>query len=407
MAEATIRMYNVGFGDSFLLRLPGEDREVKVLFDCGSHSGSKRPRPMREVVAQIIEDVRDDDGTPRIDVVIGTHRHQDHVSGFAEDRWSEVEVGEVWMPWTEDFTDPEATRIRDEQSKTAKRLALSLALAGNDRGLLELAENQLTNFKAMKTLHHGFAGQPRRRFLPGQDISDSPVAPLGVRILGPSRDPQVIRDMDPPIGESYLRMIGAVVEGEDALGQAFDDEWAVDEAGFARNEVWEHLRLSGNAKKRLHEIAAEDQLAVAVALEKAVNGTSLFIAFELGEAVLVFPGDAQWGTWAAILGDDEGRDLLERTTFLKVGHHGSHNATPVDFVELLEARQGANGSDLAAMVSTNTMKRWPKIPKAELLEALTDVTPRVARSDRGDGPKVRGFSHWGTDHIDLRIPLGD
>jgi beta-lactamase superfamily II metal-dependent hydrolase len=409
MSDATIRMYNVGFGDAFLLQLPTDGGVVKVLFDCGSHAASARPRPMSEVVAQILEDVRDGDGTPRIDVVVGTHRHQDHVSGFENEHWSEVEVREVWMPWTEDPDDPEATRIRERQSATAERLTAALAADGAHPDLLELAENQLTNAKAMATLHKGFAGSPRRRFLPaggpGDDLSDSPLSKFRVHVLGPARDERVIRDMDPPAGEAYLRMIGLNIADEPPLAAPFANTWILQESDFARSKAWQHLRLDGNGKKRVHAVATDDRLAVAVALDKAVNGTSLVIAFELGDAVLLFPADAQWGSWDYILSDAEHRALVARTTFLKVGHHGSHNATPRDFVELL-GRDGAANDEFAAMVSTHKMKRWPKIPKKELLEALNEVTPRVARSDRGAGAPVAGFDHWSADFIDLRVPLG-
>jgi glyoxylase-like metal-dependent hydrolase (beta-lactamase superfamily II) len=139
MNDVLVRMYNVGFGDAFLVRLPTDEGEASALFDCGSHASSPRHRPIDEVVGQIIDDVRDADGTPRIDVVVGTHRHQDHVSGFDDDRWSEVVVGEVWLPWTEDPDDPQATRIRERQSATARRLAAALAAAGDAPELLELA----------------------------------------------------------------------------------------------------------------------------------------------------------------------------------------------------------------------------------------------------------------------------
>jgi glyoxylase-like metal-dependent hydrolase (beta-lactamase superfamily II) len=95
----SIRMYNVGFGDSFLLRFPGTDRERKVLIDCGVHASGPGPHPMSEVVDQIIQDVSDG-GKPAIDLVIATHRHRDHVLGFESAKWQDVEVGEVWMPWT-------------------------------------------------------------------------------------------------------------------------------------------------------------------------------------------------------------------------------------------------------------------------------------------------------------------
>jgi hypothetical protein len=169
----------------------------------------------------------------------------------------------------------------------------------------------------------------------------------------------------------------------------------------AQTEALQHLRLGGANRARLRKIAAEDRLAVAVALDKAVNGTSLVIALEIGDQVLLFPADAQWGSWKRILDDDELRELVKRTTFLKVGHHGSHNATPRDLVELLAERRDG----LAAMVSTHTMDRWPSIPKAELLEALTSVTPKVARSDAGDQDAVDGFGTWNEHYIDLALAL--
>jgi hypothetical protein len=40
-------MYNVGFGDAFLLIFPDEDGGRRVLIDCGSHSASPAPAPSR------------------------------------------------------------------------------------------------------------------------------------------------------------------------------------------------------------------------------------------------------------------------------------------------------------------------------------------------------------------------
>jgi hypothetical protein len=53
--------------------------------------------------------------------------------------------------------------------------------------------------------------------------------------------------------------------------------------------------------------------------------------------------------------DPDATRLLSKTTFYKVGHHGSHNATPVSFVEncLLP------GAALCAMVPVTTYKGWP------------------------------------------------
>ncbi len=117
------------------------------------------------------------------------------------------------MPWTEDPTDPDARRIRNVQAGLAFALNAAIsekekALGAADRDSLkrpkEIAANalMLSNEAAMKTLHDGFAGEPVRRFLPGKDkqrILTTPALPgVTIHVMGPSREKDVIRDIDPP-----------------------------------------------------------------------------------------------------------------------------------------------------------------------------------------------------------------
>jgi beta-lactamase superfamily II metal-dependent hydrolase len=406
-----VRMYNVGFGDAFLLQFPGEKRPRRVLIDCGSHFLGAGPRPIKEIVEQIIGDVTDADGVARIDIVVGTHRHQDHVSGFAEPAWADVVVGEVWMPWTENPSDPEARDVLNAQSSTAHRLKLGLTALDVDAEdpALVLAENALTNAPAMRTLHRGFSGDPVRRFL----SSDSVLRPLdpdvlpGVRIhvLGPARSQDIIRDMTPPAGESYVWLTGA----DAAYGEAspFAPDWELSVEEFAGTAAFSGLQaLEKGDRERIARHGETDALSIAVRLEAAVNGTSLFLAFEIGEAVLLFPGDAQWGTWRMILDDETAMEVLKRTTFLKVGHHGSHNATPVAFVKALAAARTElrSNRDAWAMVSTRPIKIWKQIPKTELLEALGKATDHLARSDETVGPRPDGFSAWDDSVVEATVP---
>src|SRR5687767_9171728 len=216
--QVRIRMYNVGFGDAFLVLLPHGEKERRILFDCGSVQAAD-DLPMSSVVERIVRDVTDEDGVPRIDVVVCTHRHKDHVSGFGQEAWGNVEVKEVWMPWTEHPTDPEARRIRNIQSNLA--LGLEKTLAAKPPGAMADAEFErcerivenalsLSNDKAMRTLHNGFSGDPERRFLPEVEnarvLKTSALPGVKVHVLGPSRSRDIIRDMDPPKGESFLRM---------------------------------------------------------------------------------------------------------------------------------------------------------------------------------------------------------
>lgn len=414
--HVVVRMYNVGFGDCFLLVFP--DPLFRVLIDCGSHISGPGPVPIKDVVGSILADVDDGDG-PRIDVVVCTHRHRDHVSGFTDPRWKEVEVGEVWMPWTEDPRDPEAKRIRERQARLAMALTAALSANGDDDPAAVFASNSLPNAEAMRTLHEGFAGKPRRRFLPrGADketvaeLETDALREAGVRVrvLGPSHDEKVIRDMDPPAGAAYLRAAGeqvgaagAQAPAEDAA-PAFGDAWTLTPEQVVGDEDLEHLRLAKRERSAIRKAARGDVFGAAVALEKAVNGTSLVLCLDRGDARLLFPADAQWGTWEQILEDEEASALVERLSLLKVGHHGSHNATPKGLVELLARRPEELGEPWA-MVPTRPIKIWPLIPKNELLAALKKVTPRLARSDKGSGKAAPGFANWSEASIDAQVPI--
>ncbi len=436
-ASLSVRMYDVGFGDSFLFTFPAKGgRRPKVLVDCGVHQGGPGPVPIKKIVEAILEDVTEK-GQPRIDLVIATHRHRDHVSGFEQTAWKDVRVDEVWMPWTEHPTDPEARVIREAQAKKAQKLALAFANldlpAGQKQALQAVAENNLTNAKAMETLHTGFKGNPPRRFLPektGGERSwkEDRLPRTTVHLLGPSRSQNVIRDMDPPPDESFLR--AAALEAAGKSRSPFEQRWRFSAAGKDFETWWakvagepheESDEADETAPLRLddprfaakwlvraglrhadltavEEKGRDDPFAAAVSLEAAVNGTSLMLMFEVGKAFLLLPGDAQWGTWHEVLDDTGWGELLRKTTFYKVGHHGSHNATPVDFVKLLQ------GDGLSAMVSTGT-KPFDTIPRLPLLEALKAKSKRIVRSDDAKGDVKAPFKRVDAIRTDLELAV--
>src|SRR5262245_29028150 len=93
----SIRMYNVGFGDCFLLRIPTSKGERRMLVDCGYHSQGKG----QFTDAQLVDQIKTDLDGKGLDVVVATHRHQDHISGFGETAaWKSIGVDEVWLPFT-------------------------------------------------------------------------------------------------------------------------------------------------------------------------------------------------------------------------------------------------------------------------------------------------------------------
>jgi beta-lactamase superfamily II metal-dependent hydrolase len=407
-----ISMYNVGFGDCFLLRFPGPDRERTILIDCGSiKQGTAGDTDV--IVKQIIEDITTD-GVARIDVVAMTHRHKDHVSGFANDAWRDVEVGEVWLPWTENPADERARQILHEMASFVSTLR-EVAAMGNQLGFIpaerelldHIIDNTLTlsNDKALATLHRGFkapAGPIPRKFLSRSQIELASDALQGmtVHVLAPSKDEEVIRDMNPPSSESFLRAVAGLSAGD-----------TNDSLPFRPSETAD-VEPSKDLKAFLQEIANQSALLGAVSLESAVNNTSLMLVFEVGDAVLLFPGDSQWGSWRINLEDPLRTALLERTTFYKIGHHGSHNATPVTFIEKIINTSGGPASEVWAAVSVTKHGSFTQIPKPELLTELTGrigEANRVVRSDQPPSATAAGLSvirkNGKAIRFDFEIPI--
>ena len=56
--QIEFRMYNVGFGNSFLLRVPTDDGERRILVDCGYHTQGKGKFTDQDLVKQIKADSR-------------------------------------------------------------------------------------------------------------------------------------------------------------------------------------------------------------------------------------------------------------------------------------------------------------------------------------------------------------
>ncbi len=142
------------------------------------------------------------------------------------------------------------------------------------------------------------------------------------------------------------------------------------------------------------------ELNLATQLEKAVNGTSLMLMFQIEHAHLLFPGDAQNGTWKSVLQDEESRSLLFKTNFYKIGHHGSHNATPKEFVfDILQPK-------FKAMASVYPVAAWQFIPKAELMTALRERDGEVVRSDAAlaDFPDPEDFTRTAF-FVETKVPI--
>ena len=126
-----------------------------------------------------------------------------------------------------------------------------------------------------------------------------------------------------------------------------------------------------------------------MALDSVTNNTSLVLAVELGGAdVLLFAADAQVGNWLSWQNlkwsfDDRtvtGPDLLSRTIFYKVGHHGSHNATLRD--KGLELMTQLSIAAIPVYHDMAVKNHWGNMPLPALVERLKGAAKTgLLRSD--------------------------
>src|SRR5262249_40463582 len=69
----------------------------------------------------------DPNADSRIDVLVITHEHWDHVSGFhkrqAQDVFQTIELGTLWMAWTEDLQIPLAQELHAGKKAALRPLA--------------------------------------------------------------------------------------------------------------------------------------------------------------------------------------------------------------------------------------------------------------------------------------------
>ena len=101
-------MYRQGLGDCFLVTFDVGRDERHMLIDCGTLGAPTTKVKLADVVADIRAVTGD-----HLHVLVATHEHLDHVSGFRSlrDEFGHMTVDHVWLAWTENPGDPLAKKI--------------------------------------------------------------------------------------------------------------------------------------------------------------------------------------------------------------------------------------------------------------------------------------------------------
>ena len=453
-----VRMYCQGLGDCFLVRFETEENTFfDLLIDCGIYKASPDAGDlMNLVVDDIIETTKDaKNKNGHLNLLVVTHEHWDHISGFAQalPKFKAMTIDRTWQAWTEDESEPVAKdllkkfkkskaalvgamRDADKRPGAAKSQALTdafqvMGFFGVDKKGDE--DDAYTKIKAM-------LAEKNLEFLsPGivELIDDTGVQ---IFVLGPPKSVAAIGKDDPGAKDGYHKQktalfqnfdakLGAVLSGMnddvdvDDQTRPFNESHAIPVDLARQTDFFQNLYGFDDGHpeyfRSIDDMAYETLGNLALRLDSHINNTSLVLALKLPSGdVLLFPGDAQagnWKSWADLKTPleftvkKEGKtektnahELLAATVFYKVGHHGSHNATPKTYgLELM------TNPRLRALVPVDHTiavgAGYGEMPLIEIMEALkTRTEGAVFRSDGDPMEPPKGIFNFSKKTLPIR-----
>jgi len=434
--QLRVRMYRIGFGDFFLLTVPTKSNGPQhILIDCGVHAGNIGTM---DVCVQDLVKVTN----KKLALVIATHYHADHLSGFASnfDEFAEFEVGMVWITNRLDPDNASAMKFKGQLRSLAGDLQFRLGLRAKDqdenseeglatqRALFKISDalgfdlndtklgaKEGSNEKALRLLTKSFKNKPPVKYYQGGDDPDLPATLKGAitaELLGPAPIDSA-KDFATSDNNTEQYLAAAAEQGlPDEKLRPFEKDWPATANDY---EPWVFSEYRTDKHPAFPETAINMEsvlkssqpdalLAAADKLDGTLNNQSLVILFTVNKRKLLFVGDAQWGNWAYWLYGknvsgkgpgirDSAKQILESVDFYKVGHHGSTNANPIPAVSALNPKCvsmcSTESSDAYpnkkrpyGTISKDPNKKGTEVPRIALMEEMEKLTDnRLVRSD--------------------------
>ena len=326
--QLLIRAYNVGCGDCIYVRIPGPDGGFNILIDCGKKGDTEL---LKKAIDHLAKDLPVG-STPekrRLDLIVATHRHEDHIKGFDPIWFENIEVKNIWLSVAMDPKHPQATGVNALHALATRAMR---ALAENGQALSPDVEmlasmygvsNDAADELLMKTLPAKNGIKPK---FVHSGMKHGLKLPAGTKlhILAPEKD----------VDHFYLgEELDTTLSGFNGLTAALSPA-----AAAVPDTAAQPANISASDFRVLQSRMLSNGLAFAAKESSIQNNLSVVLLIEWQGRRLLFVGDAEWegefkagkhnGSWNVMWEKHRKKHLKTPVDFLKIGHHGSINATP-------------------------------------------------------------------------------
>jgi beta-lactamase superfamily II metal-dependent hydrolase len=373
MSVLTVRAYNVYFGDAILVSIPDRDSNSgietlrHILIDVGNVLGTQGGKD--DVFEPVVQDIRRQLKGRPVDLYVMTHEHLDHVQGlpYAAGKGLELEVDYAWLTASSepDYYSrfPEARR---------KRLMLEQSYFAIERHLMANADLKTAWLSALMLNNHPYQTKSCVEYL-------RKLAGKGTQYV--HRQTELVRGVHHPFNEARLEILAPEQDCASYYGQVRpltlpgNAEDAATPGSSKAPAAPEGV--DPRAFRKLLESWNAGISSNALAIDRAANNTSVVFRLEWRGWRLLFAGDAEQKSWTIMAREK----MLRPVHFLKVGHHGSHNATPSDAIlEKILPKERPDNRYRSAIVST-CLGTYGGVPHGPTLERLEDRCDQVLQTD--------------------------
>ncbi len=359
----TVYAYNVLFGDAILVEVPDGGQKRFILIDVGNVLAGEggKDSPLLDALSDVAERT-----SGRVDLYVMTHEHLDHVQGlrYAADNGVTLRADHVWMTASAapDYYDTHEN-ARKKKLDLMEAVHAFAAVLGAEQVPPSLAAIFAMNLKTDDYVEHirsQLAAEANVHYVHREQPLDGLHAftEATFRLLAPEEDTSAY------YGSRHAHLA----------------QPAAAAASGAKSRPIPLPGVDAGAFYQLIDRMNTGLLDSLLAIDKAANDTSIVFEMSWRGRRLLFPGDAEQGSWRMMADKTD----LQPVDLLKVGHHGSRNATPPP--EILDLVLPPARRDQAVALVSTCAHVYPGVPDEgveALLEARTSTIRRTTEATPG------------------------